>query len=98
MYRSVLALLFASVLLLSGCAAERQRIPREKDTQGTDMAGQSPGGDGAVLQASHRSGRLPEARGGDHPGICRCLFAAENGARIIPLSVFDGAGAIRVDG
>ena len=42
MYRSVLALLFASVLLLSGCAAERQHIPREKDTQGTDMAGQSP--------------------------------------------------------
>ena len=42
MYRSVLALLFASVLLLSGCAAERQRVPREKDTQGTDMAGQSP--------------------------------------------------------
>ena len=41
MYRSVLALLFASVLLLSGCAAERQRVPREKDTQGTDMAGQS---------------------------------------------------------
>ena len=41
MYRSVLALLFASVLLLSGCAAERQRIPRAKDTQGTDMAGQS---------------------------------------------------------
>ena len=41
MYRSVLALLFAAVLLLSGCAAERQRIPREKDTQGTDMAGQS---------------------------------------------------------
>ena len=42
MYRSVLALLFASVLLLSGCATERQHIPREKDTQGTDMAGQSP--------------------------------------------------------
>ena len=42
MYRSVLALLFASVLLLSGCAAERQRIPREKGTLGTDMAGQSP--------------------------------------------------------
>ena len=41
MYRSVLALLFASVLLLSGCDAGRQRIPREKDTQGTDMAGQS---------------------------------------------------------
>ena len=41
MYRSVLALLFASLLLLSGCAAGRQRIPREKDTQGTDMAGQS---------------------------------------------------------
>ena len=40
MYRSVLALLFASVLLLSGCAAERQHILREKDTQGTDMAGQ----------------------------------------------------------
>ena len=42
MYRSVLALLFASALLLSGCAAERQRVPREKGTQGTDMAGQSP--------------------------------------------------------
>ena len=42
MYRSVLVLLFASVLLLSGCAAGRQHIPREKDTQGTDMAGQSP--------------------------------------------------------
>ena len=41
MYRSVLALLFAAVLLLSGCAAERQHIPREKDMQGTDMAGQS---------------------------------------------------------
>ena len=40
MYRSVLALLFASVLLLSGCAAERQHILREKDTQGTDMAAQ----------------------------------------------------------
>ena len=42
MYRSVLALLFTSVLLLSGCAARRQHIPQEKDTQGTDMAGQSP--------------------------------------------------------
>ena len=41
MYRSVLTLLFIAVLLLSGCAAERQHIPREKDTQGTDMAGQS---------------------------------------------------------
>ena len=40
MYRSILVLLFASVLLLSGCAAERQHILREKDTQGTDMAGQ----------------------------------------------------------
>ena len=40
MYRSALVLLFIAVLLLSGCAAGRQRIPREKDTQGTDMAGQ----------------------------------------------------------
>ena len=41
MYRSVLALILASVLLLSGCAVERQHIPQEKDTQGTDMSGQS---------------------------------------------------------
>ena len=41
MYRSVLTLLFASVLLLSGCAAGQQRMPQGKDTQGTDMAGQS---------------------------------------------------------
>ena len=41
MYRSVLALLFASVLLLSGCAAERQRVPREKDTQEAEKTGQS---------------------------------------------------------
>ena len=41
MYRSALALLFIAVLLLSGCTAGRQRIPQEKDTQGTDMAGQS---------------------------------------------------------
>ena len=40
MSRSVLALLFAS-LLLSGCAAGQQRMPQGKDTQGTDMAGQS---------------------------------------------------------
>lgn len=40
MYRSVLALLFAS-LLLSGCAAERQHIPREKDTQEAEKTGQS---------------------------------------------------------
>mgnify|MGYP000458462994 FL=1 len=41
MYRSVLALLFASVLLLSGCAAERQRMPREKGTQEAEKTGQS---------------------------------------------------------
>ena len=30
MYRSVLALLFASVLLLGGCAAGQQTVPKEK--------------------------------------------------------------------
>ena len=41
MYRSALVLLFIAVLLLSGCAAGQQRMPREKDTQGTDTTGQS---------------------------------------------------------
>ena len=43
MYRSVLALLFASVLLLSGCAAQQQTVPKEKNGQeaNTNMGGQA---------------------------------------------------------
>jgi len=37
MYRSVLALLFAAVLLLSGCAAGRQTVPKEKSGRETNM-------------------------------------------------------------
>lgn len=37
MYRSVLALLFASVLLLSGCAAGQQTVPKEKSGQEANM-------------------------------------------------------------
>ena len=40
MYRSVLALLFASVLLLSGCAVGQQTVPKEKS--GQELAGQVP--------------------------------------------------------
>ena len=39
MYRSVLALLFASVLLLSGCAIGQQTVPKEKSGQETNMDG-----------------------------------------------------------
>ena len=39
MHRSVLALLFASVLLLSGCAAGRQTVPKEKSGQEANMDG-----------------------------------------------------------
>ena len=39
MYRSVLALLFASVLLLSGCAVGQQTVPKEKSGQETNMDG-----------------------------------------------------------
>ena len=39
MYRSVLALLFASVLLLGGCAAEKQTVPKEKSGQEANMDG-----------------------------------------------------------
>ena len=35
MHRSVLALLFASVLLLSGCAVGQQTVPKEKSGQET---------------------------------------------------------------
>ena len=38
MYRSVLALLFASVLL-SGCAVGQQTVPKEKSGQETNMDG-----------------------------------------------------------
>ena len=41
MYRSVLALLFAAVLLLSGCAAGRQTVPKEKSGQETNRGGQA---------------------------------------------------------
>ena len=41
MHRSVLALLFTSVLLLSGCAAGRQTVPKEKSGQETNMGGQA---------------------------------------------------------
>ena len=37
MYRSVLALLFASVLLLGGCAAQQQTVPKEKSGRETNM-------------------------------------------------------------
>ena len=37
MYRSLLALLFAAVLLLGGCAAGRQTVPKEKSGQETNM-------------------------------------------------------------
>ena len=39
MYRSVLALLFTAVLLLSGCAAGQQTVPKEKSGQETNMDG-----------------------------------------------------------
>ena len=39
MYRSVLAMLFASVLLLGGCAAGQQTVPKEKSGQEADMDG-----------------------------------------------------------
>ena len=39
MYRSVLALLFASVLLLSGCAVGQRTVPKEKSGQETNMDG-----------------------------------------------------------
>ena len=39
MYRSLLALLFAAVLLLSGCAAGRQTVPKEKSGQEANMDG-----------------------------------------------------------
>ena len=39
MYRSVLALLFAAVLLLGGCAAGQQTVPKEKSGQETNMDG-----------------------------------------------------------
>ena len=39
MYRSVLALLFASVLLLSGCAVGQQTVPKEKSGQEANMDG-----------------------------------------------------------
>ena len=41
MHRSVLALFFAAVLLLSGCAAGRQTVPKEKSGQETNMGGQA---------------------------------------------------------
>ena len=37
MYRSVLALLFTSVLLLSGCAVGQQTVPKEKSGRETRM-------------------------------------------------------------
>ena len=39
MYRSVLALLFAAVLLLSGCAVGQQTVPKEKSEQEANMDG-----------------------------------------------------------
>ena len=39
MYRSVLVLLFAAVLLLSGCAAGKQTVPKEKSGQEANMDG-----------------------------------------------------------
>ena len=39
MHRSVLALLFASVLLLSGCAVGQQTVPKEKSGEETNMDG-----------------------------------------------------------
>ena len=39
MDRSVLALLFASVLLLSGCAVGQQTVSKEKSGQETNMDG-----------------------------------------------------------
>ena len=45
MYRSVLALLFASVLLLGGCAAGQKNMPQKTDEkemtgQPSDMSGE----------------------------------------------------------
>ena len=39
MYRSVLALLFASVLLLGGCAVGQQTVPKEKNGREANMDG-----------------------------------------------------------
>ena len=39
MHRSVLALLFAAVLLLSGCAAGQQTVPKENSGQEANMDG-----------------------------------------------------------
>ncbi len=39
MYRRVLPLLLTAVLLLSGCTAGRQTVPKEKSGQETNMGG-----------------------------------------------------------
>ncbi len=39
MYRSVLALLFTMALLLGGCAAQQQTVPKEKSGRETNMGG-----------------------------------------------------------
>ena len=41
MHRSVLALLFASVLLLGGCAVGQQTVPKEKSGREANMGGQA---------------------------------------------------------
>ena len=41
MHRSVLTLLFATALLLGGCAAQQQTVPKEKSGQETNMGGQA---------------------------------------------------------
>ena len=55
MYRSVLALLFATVLLLGGCAAGQQTVPKEKSGQEANM-------DGAAFDLSDEdeASRAPE--------------------------------------
>ena len=43
MYRRVLPLLLAAVLLLGGCTAGRQTVPKEKSGQETNMGEQAFG-------------------------------------------------------
>ena len=53
MYRSVLALLFAAVLLLGGCAAGKQTVPKEKSGQEANMDG--PAFDRSDEEITYRS-------------------------------------------
>ena len=107
MYRSVLALLFASVLLLSGCAVGQQTVPKEKSGQEANMDGAAFDRSDEEITYMDTTGNVIYLAGGcfwgmeqlmqSIPGVIDAESGYANGTCHIPRAEMELFSKLRID-